>query len=351
MTNNFPIVSVIIATFNSHNVLPRTLVALQAQTYPQDRLELMVIDGGSTDNTLYIARNFGCLIYNNPLTNPGAAKLIGYRIAKGRYVMTLDHDEVLINPYSIENRINALISHPDCKCALLSGYIRPTGYPRLNQYLSDFGDPFSYFMYHGSSDCRFRERTLAKHAQRMGENEKYILFRFPATTKDLLLEIGCMGSIIDIEYFRKILDFSNEASDNSHKFYMMLEDDKRDIIYSKNDPLEHYSVDSIGAYLPKLKWRIINNIHYTSMADDGYTGRQKWLSHPNRKYLFPLYSIATILPLAESIYLSVSRRNPIYLLHPYFCWYVTFHIILEYAKKIFGKKSELTSYDGKKNLS
>ena len=53
---NYPLVSIMIATFNSEKVLPRTLEAIRAQTYPQDKLEILAIDGGSTDSTLEIAK-------------------------------------------------------------------------------------------------------------------------------------------------------------------------------------------------------------------------------------------------------------------------------------------------------
>ena len=94
---NYPIVSIMIATFNSEKVLPRTLDAIRAQTYPQDKLEILAIDGGSTDSTLEIAKNLGCKIIDNPKTEPTYAKWLGFSKCTGKYLITIDHDEVMEN--------------------------------------------------------------------------------------------------------------------------------------------------------------------------------------------------------------------------------------------------------------
>ena len=67
-----------------------------------------------------------------------------------------------------------------------------------------------------------------------------------------------------------------------------------------------------------------------------------------KKLLFPLYSISIILPVLDSIYLSITRKNPVYLLHWAFCLYVVFQIIYQYMLKIIGKTPRMKSYDGKK---
>ena len=52
----YPVVSIVIATYNSEKLLPRTLDAIRRQTYPKERIEILIIDGGSKDNTIKIAK-------------------------------------------------------------------------------------------------------------------------------------------------------------------------------------------------------------------------------------------------------------------------------------------------------
>ena len=46
-----PLVSVVVVTYNSERTVGETLSSLAEQTYPDDRYELLVVDGGSSDDT------------------------------------------------------------------------------------------------------------------------------------------------------------------------------------------------------------------------------------------------------------------------------------------------------------
>ncbi|MGI5084547.1 glycosyltransferase family 2 protein [Treponema putidum] len=343
---NYPIVSIMIATFNSEKVLPRTLEAIRAQTYPQDKLEILAIDGGSTDSTLEIAKKADCKIIDNPKTEPSYAKLLGFQECTGKYLISIDHDEVMENKNSILLKVKAAEDHPECKVVMCSGYKRPQDYPALNQYLSDFGDPFSLFMYNCPKDYQFWLPFLKKYFMVVSETDNFSIISFSKNTKPVLVEIACLGTMINVDYFKKI-DIGFKIS--PILFYIMLRKGDDSIIVIKNDPLVHYSVDSLKAYLPKLKWRIKNNIHFPSKAERGFTGRQQYQKISQyKKYLFIPYSLTIIIPFVHSLVLSVQRKNPIYLMHPVLCLYVAFEILYQYSLKLFGKTPAFTSYDGKK---
>lgn len=349
---NYPLVSIMIATFNSEKVLPRTLEAIRVQTYPQDKLEILAIDGGSTDSTLEIAKKTGCKIIDNPKTEPGYAKLLGFEQCTGKYLITIDHDEVMENKDSILLKVKAAEEHPECKVVMCSGYKRPHDYPALNQYLSDFGDPFSLFMYNCPKDHQFWLPFLKKYFQTISENDVYVLLNLENNAKTLMLELVCLGTMIEVDYFTNIVQHSkNKFETFAMLFYIMLEKDDTSVIVIKNDPLEHYSIDSLKAYLPKLKWRICNNIHFPEYGNVGFNGRQHYQKISKyKKYLFIPYSLTIIAPLVHSIVLSVQRKNSIYLMHPVLCLYVTFEILYQGCLKFIGKAPAFTSYDGKKTI-
>ena len=73
---DLPIVTVAIATYNSEKLLPRTLKAIRKQSYPQEKIEILIIDGGSKDKTRLIAQEYGAIEIDNPKTEPVNAKLI-----------------------------------------------------------------------------------------------------------------------------------------------------------------------------------------------------------------------------------------------------------------------------------
>lgn len=66
-----PPVSMCIPTYNSEDALERCLRSITAQTYPE--IELLVIDGGSEDETVSIARRFADTVppSSKPLESAG----------------------------------------------------------------------------------------------------------------------------------------------------------------------------------------------------------------------------------------------------------------------------------------
>lgn len=92
-----PLVSVVVPTYNRAHVLPRALASVQAQTY--DRLEILVIDDGSTDGTDALVREYEArddrVRYLRQPENRGvsAARNRGIREARGEFVAFLDSDD------------------------------------------------------------------------------------------------------------------------------------------------------------------------------------------------------------------------------------------------------------------
>jgi glycosyltransferase involved in cell wall biosynthesis len=52
MTGSFPRVSVLVLNLNGRQYLDACLSSLQEQLYPKDRFEVVVVDNGSTDESL-----------------------------------------------------------------------------------------------------------------------------------------------------------------------------------------------------------------------------------------------------------------------------------------------------------
>src|SRR5580692_10051145 len=91
--NNEPLVTISIPTMNSGRFIGRCLEAIGSQTYK--RIEINVIDGGSSDETVDIAKAHGVreiLTYSGGLLG---ARELGVRIAHGSIMVLLDSDQIL----------------------------------------------------------------------------------------------------------------------------------------------------------------------------------------------------------------------------------------------------------------
>ncbi|MGD8875343.1 MAG: glycosyltransferase [Gammaproteobacteria bacterium] len=88
-----PRFSVIIPAYNSAATLARSIESVFAQTWPAH--EIIVVDDGSSDNTLEIARGFGARIRVMHQSNAGVsvARNLGAEAATGDWLAFLDADD------------------------------------------------------------------------------------------------------------------------------------------------------------------------------------------------------------------------------------------------------------------
>ncbi len=97
------LVSVVIPTLNSESTLERCLQSVRAQTYGP--LEVLVLDGGSRDNTMTIGRAMGASVHSLPGLGMAAATNRGIQLSRGNYLLRLDSD-VLLSPTTIEECVS-----------------------------------------------------------------------------------------------------------------------------------------------------------------------------------------------------------------------------------------------------
>ena len=88
-------VSILLPTLNAERVLGKCLQSIDEQDYPKELVEIIIADGGSTDNTLEIARQYTDRIYPNPLKTGEAGKAVALKRATGEIVALIDSDNIL----------------------------------------------------------------------------------------------------------------------------------------------------------------------------------------------------------------------------------------------------------------
>lgn len=91
-----PLVSIIIPCFNAERFLAATLDSAFAQTWPHT--EVILVDDGSTDRSLALARSYearGLRVLSQPNRAAAAARNTGLRAARGEFIQYLDSDDLL----------------------------------------------------------------------------------------------------------------------------------------------------------------------------------------------------------------------------------------------------------------
>ncbi len=80
--------SIIIPTLNEEDNIKRILELIKSSKF--DDYEIIVADAGSTDNTVALAKDYGCIITEGGL--PAKGRNCGAKIAKGNILLFLDAD-------------------------------------------------------------------------------------------------------------------------------------------------------------------------------------------------------------------------------------------------------------------
>ena len=103
-----PLVSIIIPVYNAERHLVECIESALNQTWAHK--ELILVDDGSTDNSLEIANSFksaSVKIFSQQNSGASVARNTGLKEAKGKYIQFLDADDIL-SPDKIEAQIKCL---------------------------------------------------------------------------------------------------------------------------------------------------------------------------------------------------------------------------------------------------
>ena len=121
-----PLVSIIIPVYNAESYLAETIESALAQTLIDK--EIIIIDDGSTDGSLAIARSYcGGMVKVLAQKNQGAgaARNKGLAEATGRYIQFLDADD-LLSPDKIAAQLAVMDGREDVLCITDSYYFKNT---------------------------------------------------------------------------------------------------------------------------------------------------------------------------------------------------------------------------------
>jgi succinoglycan biosynthesis protein ExoA len=100
----WPSVTVVIPVYDESAYIGPCLDSVAANDYPRDRLEVLVVDGGSTDGTRAVVQAYAerypfLRLLDNPRRVPAAAMNVGLRQARGEVIVRMDAHTVYAPDY------------------------------------------------------------------------------------------------------------------------------------------------------------------------------------------------------------------------------------------------------------
>lgn len=122
-----PLVSLICGGLNVEYFINQCFTSVLQQTY--ENVEFIFVNDGSTDSTKEVVENFieefrnkGYIFVVINQENIGFYPQSGIKVAKGKYICTLDADDILM-PDSIQKRVFFLETNPDFVAVRTNGFI------------------------------------------------------------------------------------------------------------------------------------------------------------------------------------------------------------------------------------
>ena len=150
-----PFISIVIPAWNAQRTLKDCLDSLKHLNYPKERMEILLVDGLSTDNTREIAALYDLTIVDNPQKSYRTGVNCGFAHAKGELVAYADAD-CIVDQNWIQNSVKYFEADP--QVAGLTGPIHLP--PQQSAFAKAVALLFSFAVALGKSSHRETQQTV-----------------------------------------------------------------------------------------------------------------------------------------------------------------------------------------------
>jgi len=330
MNKNYflPKVSVITPTLNSDRTLEMCLKSIRRQNY-KGQVEVIVVDGGSRDRTLEIARNYKLKVFKNKLKTGEAGKAVGAKHARGEILAFIDSDNVLpskdwlsqlIKPFRMDEEIVA--TEPLCFT-----YRRNDHWLTRYFALLGMGDPLSLFIGWYDKYSYITDRWSGLNIKIQNKKDYFSFY-----LEGEIPTIGANGFLVRKSELLKypIRDYLFDID-----VLKMLSREKRVKVAKVKVGIIHLFTGDVGTFIRKQRRRIKDYIFFRKQGLRVTDTDNKKIYWGIVKFVF---SAILILPLLIQTLMGYLRKKDIaWLFHPIACWLTLIIYVEETIKAPFVK--------------
>lgn len=310
----WPSVSVVIATRNSERTLELCLSSIKKQDYPS-KMEIVIADGGSKDNTLQIAKKFNAKIINVPEGKQNAEynKGIAVNNAKNTMLAMIDHDNILPHKNWLKNMIKPLLEDDEIFGTGVLQFHYDKKMSLIDRYAALLGgtDPVPFF-FNKSAHQSYLYKGFHLRGRLIKEETNYYKVRL---NPNGLPALGGNGSILK----RSLLSKANSKPD--HFFHIDIHVDLAKKGYTTyafvKDTIIHLTGNSFLPFLRRRRY-FIEKYHFEDHS------KRRYSVYDSKKdkgllIVFVLYSSTLIMPIIDSIRGFIKVRDTAWFIHPLMC--------------------------------
>ena len=325
--NQVPYISIVITTYNAAHCLEKTLQSISKQNYSAKKLELIIVDDNSEDETVRIAKKYTDNIFYSGKRFCEISRALGIRRAKHDLIFLIDADNSLPDSNFLTRAVTPFLVEENLSGSFPYRFHYNPKDPPANRYCSIFGinDPFQYYTKAREHLASFENEWLISGDSI--DKGDYFLISFD---KGSLLTLGAigflgwkkhmLGEVTDSEYFFHSDAYNRIIKRGMNKFAAV----KHEIVH------DHCS--SSSEFFRKLARNHRNFLLHKSLRGDVWWAKSKF------SFLATVFAMATIvLPLKDAIHAYTKQKDIACLLHPFYSFGVVCMYSFLTAKQLLAK--------------
>jgi glycosyltransferase involved in cell wall biosynthesis len=294
-----PRISIITPTLNAEAILDNCLASIARQTYPRDRIEIILADAHSKDRTREIGQKYGAIILDDNGKNMEEGKRLALRHATGEYIVFIDSDNEITHPDYLELAVKALAANPQA-LGVESYYLpspKMSGFCAYLTHLLHISDPISWLM------CANPQLVA-----RDGEIERW---KLPEGTYSYPL--GANGFV----YRRADLQSAsaNEKFQDTHVAMYLMKNGKPEWLRIQGRGVHHYYIQTLWKFVQKRRRA---TVHFLRVQEEMPVN---WMKEKPRVplWLAAAYCVTFFGPLWHSLLGMVRDADARWLWHLLAC--------------------------------
>lgn len=324
----YPKISIIILTLNEEDYLRECLKSIRKQSYPQERIEIIVVDNGSKDNSLKVAESYGAKVFVNEKGDVYQNWAIALHKITGDFVYMVDQDIRLRGINFFQKMVNPLMEDK----RIIASFTRK--YPRSDQHWVT-----RFISYHPAQCDPLYEFLIPQvEGSFLKKKNGYILCKFE------LGKVPPFGrQFYRVEYFKKTSSWNMKRVFDNDSVVRAIKSGYSLFAYVPSAGLYHYHAKNLKHLLYK---RVRNlNMHY---FPNNRSTKYRWLDTSNRRgflklILWVIYANLFFPAVIRGFIRFLKYKDKVMLMEPIVTIAVTDVVLWSFIKDQKGRKIIVSS--------
>lgn len=314
MISDKPLISIVLGIYNAERTLDECLSSIFNQNFPLEKYEVIIVDGGSKDNTMDIVSKYKNTWPNvKVLHNPnqlseglGNGKDQGVNASEGDIIIFIDHDNIMLTNDWLERIIEPFKDEDIFASQSFLKYKSNDSF--FLKYINAVGveDPFA-----------IPHSIVAQAVLNPQKFEKVNNYFFHVLNPDWVLFGGANGCAFRKSVFEKIGGYTRDVD-----VFASMADYKMKVALPIGAYIYHKTANNIFSFLKK------KGIYFYRFIQNDYSWKKfSWSGKDFKGNLFffirVLYNLSLIGPCFLAIKQIIKTKELFWLIHPPFLFLIT----------------------------